>query len=160
MNLTSRPIVRLPANDFPARADEYFCPSCGRDVTKQVRARQSHSWTPLGPMRFTCPCGQKYLTGAIEWDHLGRYQRLRRVRMVLLESVCLSILSSIPASLFYVALRFVFDLRRVGSTVAWLIIFLPFVLVQLTFWFGVLASIRRTRFGRQRFSAHCRGPAI
>ena len=61
----------LPASGFPERADAYICDKCARDVTKYFRLRPSHSWTPMGPARFVCRCGQCYLTGAIEWDHLG-----------------------------------------------------------------------------------------
>ena len=35
--------------------------------------RQSHSWSPLGPEKYVCLCGQRYLTGAVEWTNLSEY---------------------------------------------------------------------------------------
>ena len=73
------PLKTLPASGFPERADVYTCDKCARDVTKHLRLRRSHSWTPMGLTRFVRRCGQRYLTGAIEWVHLGRSERHRRV---------------------------------------------------------------------------------
>jgi hypothetical protein len=138
----------LPASGFPERADVYICDKCARDVTKHFRLRQSHSWTPMGPTRFVCRCGQRYLTGAIEWDHLGLSERHRRVWQTLVLGIFLSGVFSIFGILVYFALRFLFDLREAGFLVAIFITALPFVWLQMTFWPGVLASMWRTRVGR------------
>ena len=101
-----RAIRTLPASSFPERADVYVCDKCARGVTKRFRLRQSHSWTPVGPTRFVCRCGQRYLTGAIEWDHLGLWERHRRVWQTLVLGVFLSGMFSIFGILIYLALRF------------------------------------------------------
>jgi len=79
VNLTSRPFIKLPGSAFPSSADAYECDKCGRDITKHFRPGGSHSWAPMGPERYQCTCGQKYLTGAIEWDHLGDRERKRQL---------------------------------------------------------------------------------
>jgi hypothetical protein len=48
LNLSARSKKRLPVTTVPEWAEEYFCDNCGRDVTKQVRRQQSHSWQPMG----------------------------------------------------------------------------------------------------------------
>ncbi len=138
----------FPASGFPQRADTYICDKCARDVTRYFRLHQSHSWTPMGPARFVCRCGQRYLTGAIEWDHLGLPEKHRRIRQTLVLGVFLSGMLSIFGILVYFALRFLFDLRQAGFLVAAFITAVPFVWLQMTFWPEVLASMWRTRVGR------------
>jgi ABC-type nickel/cobalt efflux system permease component RcnA len=142
-----RAVRTLPASSFPERADVYVCDKCARDVTKHFRLRQSHSWTPMGPTRFVCRCGQRYLTGAVEWDHLGSSERHRRVWQTLWLGVLLSGMFSIVGTLIYLPLRFLLDLREAGFLVALFITALPFVWLQMTFWPEVLASMWRTRIG-------------
>jgi hypothetical protein len=138
----------LPASGFPERADAYICDKCARDVTKYFRLHQSHSWTPMGPARFVCRCGQRYLTGAIEWDHLGLPERRRRVRQTLVLGVFLSGMFSTFGILVDFAFRFLFDLREAGFLIAVFITAAPFVWLQMTFWPEVLASMWRTRVER------------
>jgi hypothetical protein len=142
-----RAVSTLPASSFPERADIYICDKCARDVTKHFRPRQSHTWAPIGPIRFTCRCGQRYVTGAIEWDHLGLPERRRRVRQTFVPGIFLSGIFSIFGVLIYFALRFLFDLRQAGFLVALCIPALPSVWLQFTFWPEVLASMWRTRLG-------------
>jgi len=142
-----RAITTLPASSFPERADVYVCDKCARDVTKRFRPRGSHSWTPVGSPSFVCRCGQRYLTGAIEWDYLGLRERHRRVWQTLVLGVFLSGMFSIFGILVYLALRFLFHLRDAGFLVAVFITALPFVWLQMTFWPEVLASMWRTRIG-------------
>src|ERR1700721_3433870 len=85
----------LPASGFPEFADVYVCDKCARDVTKRFRLSQSDSWTPMGPTEFVCRCGQRYVTGAIEWDHLGPSERHRRVWQTLGLGAFLSAMFSI-----------------------------------------------------------------
>src|SRR4029077_6286361 len=133
LNLGARPVVKLPASTFPNRADLYVCDKCGRDITKHFRPRQSHSWGPMGPESFVCFCGQRYLTGAREWDHFSERERSRRVGQTLGFGILLSAIFSIPGFLAYLALRLVFGLRE-GALVAGLAITaLPFSLTQMGF---------------------------
>jgi|SRR5580704_98634 hypothetical protein len=140
-----RAVSQLPASSFPERADVYICDKCGCDVTKHFRLRQSHTWAPIGPTRFTCRCGQRYVTGAVEWDHLGPPERYRRVSQTFVLGIFLSGVFSIFGILIYFALRFLFDLRQAGFLVALFITVLPFVWLQFTFWPEALASMWRTR---------------
>jgi hypothetical protein len=101
----------------------------------------------MGPERFLCLCGQRYLTGATEWDHFGDWERERRVRDTVGLGVLFSAMSSIPGLLACLVLYFVFGLRE-GALVTGLVITgLPFSLMQLGFWPGVIASMWRTRVG-------------
>lgn len=140
-------VTTLPASAFPERANVYTCDKCGRDVTKHFHLVRGHVWSPMGPIRFTCRCGERYLTGATEWDYLGAGERRRRIGQTLFFSLLFSAMSSIFATLVYLLLRFVFDLRQTGFILALLIATFPFVLMQLTFWPGVVSSIWRTRIG-------------
>jgi hypothetical protein len=79
LNLGARPLVKLPASAFPDRADIYVCDKCGRDITRHFRPGQAHVWAPMGPERCLCLCGERYLTGAKEWDHFSDWERNRRV---------------------------------------------------------------------------------
>ena len=81
LNLGARPLVTLPASSFTDRADAYVCDKCGRDIAKHFRPGQSHAWGPMGRERYRCLCGQKYLPGATEWDHLGDRERSRRIKI-------------------------------------------------------------------------------
>jgi hypothetical protein len=147
LNLNSRPLVKLPASAFPNRADAYMCDKCGRDITKYFRPGRAHVWAPMGPERFQCRCGQKYLTGAAEWDHLGDWERSRRVRGTFGLGILFSIILSIVGLPVYLVLHFIFGLGK-GALIAGLAIAtFPFFLVQITFWPGVVASMWRTRFG-------------
>jgi DNA-directed RNA polymerase subunit RPC12/RpoP len=123
LNLGSRPLIRLPASAFPSRADLYVCDKCGRDITKHLHPGRAHAWAPMGSERYACSCGQKYLTGATEWDHLGGHGRKRRVRDTFGLGVLFSAMSSIPGLLVYLALHFVFGLRREAlvTGLAWII---------------------------------------
>jgi hypothetical protein len=142
-----RAVKTLPATSFPERADRYVCDKCGRDVTKYFQPRQSHSWTPMGPTRFVCWCEQRYVTGAIEWDHLGPSERRRRISQTLGLGVLLSAMFSVVGILVYLVLRFLFDLREAGFFLAVFMAAGPFVLVQIEFWPKVRASVWRTRVG-------------
>jgi hypothetical protein len=147
-SLLIRAVRSLSASSFPERADRYGCDKCARDVTEHFRPRQSHSWAPVGPNRFTCRCGQRYLTGAIEWHHLGLPERQRRVRQTLALGVFLFGIRSIFGILVYFALRFLLNLREAGFLVAVFITAVPFVWLEMTFWPRALTSMWRARIGR------------
>lgn len=144
LNLGGR-LVTLPASAFPDRADAYICDKCGRDITEHFRPRASHSWEPMGPEKYECLCGQEYLTGAKEWDHLGYRERRQRVKSTLMFGVLFSVMASIPSLLAYFFVRFAFSFREGALATSLIIIALPFLLIQIQFWPGVIASMWRTR---------------
>ena len=111
-NLRARLLITLPASAFPSRADVFVCDKCGRDVTKRLHPRKGHVWTPMGPLRYVCRCGEKYLTAARECDHFSGRERKRRVQQTLLFGVVLSLMASIPGLQAYLFLHFIFDLHR------------------------------------------------
>ena|SRR5258708_488187 len=131
---------RLPASAFPDWADEYFCDNCGRDVTKHLHGRESHSWQPMGAERFLCACGRSWLTGAAEWDHLGSLERGKRVGAVIIANILFSGVAFLAGLFAY----FLSSQANVGLT-AGLATFSLFLLLQVKSWFGVVASICRTR---------------
>lgn len=150
LKLSSRPLTKLPASSFPEKADIYLCDKCGRDITPQFHPGQSHTWSPMGPERFKCECGQKYVTGATEWDHFGEHERRRRFRDTFGLGILFSAVSSILGLFVYLALHFVFGFQR-GALYVWLIIaWLPFSLMQIGFWPGVIASMWRTRIAKPK----------
>jgi hypothetical protein len=147
LNLGSRPLTKLPASAFPSRADAYVCDKCERDITRHFRSGRAHVETPMGPERFRCRCGQQYLTGAIEWDHLGDWERKQRVWGRFGIGVAFSAIFSFLGLLAYLFLHFIFELRKGALVTGLVITALPFFLIQITFWPGVMASMWRTRFG-------------
>ena len=147
LKLGARPLITLPASAFPNRADVYACDKCRRDITKHFRPGRAHVWAPMGPERFLCLCGQRYLTGATEWDHFSDWERNRRVKDTLGLGVLFSAMVSILGLLAYLALRFVLGLREGALVTGLVITALPFTLMQMGFWPGVVASMWRTRFG-------------
>ena len=108
--------TRLPASCFPELADIYVCDACGLDITKYLRLPQSHSWRPLGPERYTCACGQRYLTGAVEWDHLGEWERRRRTREIIGLAVLLAVIGGLFGFVLYLALAAI-DFRQFGLVI-------------------------------------------
>lgn len=132
----------LPASAFPNPAMTYVCDNCGRDVTKHLHRGQAHVWQPMGPQRYICCCCQRGLSEAVEWHHLGDWERGRRIRDTFAISMVLAILAFIPATVTYFALR---PWARAGVTAA-AIILVPSILSGAPFWIAVAASIWTTRF--------------
>jgi len=96
----------------------------------------------MGPERYLCRCGQKYLTGATEWDHLGDWERRRRVGQTFGLALLFSVAFAVPGLVVYLALY-----RSRGALIAALVIAgLPFV-VLVPFCLKVAASMWRTRIG-------------
>jgi hypothetical protein len=149
LNIHARQVVTLPASAFPSRAHVYVCDQCGRDVTKQFRVGQSHAWAPLGPETYVCICGQRYLTGATEWDHLGDHERSRRVGKTLGVGAVISAMFSVLGLAVYLILHFGFGLRQGALLTSLFLAALPFVLMQITFWPEVIVSMWRTRMGKR-----------
>jgi len=143
LDLGARSKKRLPVSALPEWAEEYFCDNCGRDVTKQIRLQQSHSWQPMGAEAFRCVCGHAWLTGAAEWDHLSGRERRNRVNGF----IVLNIVSLFFASIFALAGYFLSSKANVALD-AGLVALSIFFLFQLRSWFEVFASIWRTRVRR------------
>lgn len=93
--------IQLPASRFPEPADVYVCDKCGTDVTEHLHRGLPQVWTPLGPSRYTCRCGQKYLSGAVEWDNLSKWEKRLRLRQI----VGVLILIAVPLVGFVFLLR-------------------------------------------------------
>ena len=144
LSLNPRPLRKIPASDFPERADVYACDKCGRDITKHLHPPGSHAWSCIGPERYQCACGQKYQTGAMEWERLGKRERRNRVLSTFVSGVSFSIASSVVGLLLYFGLR-ALGLRGLARIAALTIGVLPLALVQITFWPGVIDSMWRTR---------------
>jgi len=154
LNLGARPRITLPASAFPNSADAYVCDKCGRDITRHFRHSRAHVWRPMGPERFLCLCGQRYLTGATEWDHFGDQERNKRVRDTLALGVLFSAMFSILGLLVYLILHFAFGLREGALVTGLVVTAMPFVLMQIGFWPGVVASMWRTRIASRVASGH------
>jgi len=143
LNLGGSSRKRLPASTFPEWAEEYFCDNCGREVTKQVRRRQSHSWQPMGAERFRCVCGHAWLTGAAEWDHLSEREKRNRINGFIVLNLGSLILASVIGLVGY----FLSSEANVALN-AGLIALCLLLVLQLRSWFEVFASIWRTRLRR------------
>src|SRR6267143_1561791 len=61
------------------RADESSC-KCLSQTSGPVFLRPLRAERNQAPPRYVYMCGEKYLTGATEWGHLGVWERRRRVR--------------------------------------------------------------------------------
>lgn len=57
---------------------------------------------PIGPMRYTCACGKKYLTGATEWDYLSEWDK-RQWRSDVGTAMILLVLLLVPIALGFAA---------------------------------------------------------
>jgi len=145
LSVGERPPITRPASDFPERANVYVCDNCGRDITRHFRPGQAHVWRPMGPQRYQCFCGKKYLTGAAEWDHLGCWERSSRIRYTLGMGVVFSAMLSVVGFPVYLALKFAFGLKAGAIGTGLVITAFPFCLMQLGFWPSVFASMWRTR---------------
>lgn len=150
LNLGGRPLVTLPASAFPSRADAYVCDKCKREITEHFRPRTSHSWEPMGRERFKCLCGEEYLTGAKEWQHLGVKERRLRAKDSLVQGAIVSVMAAIPSLLIYIFLHFALGYKKGALATSLVISVLPFVLVQISFWSSVIASVWRSRIGNSR----------
>jgi hypothetical protein len=131
-----------PATASQSPADVYVCQKCGSDITKYLNRGQAHTWEPIGSEHYLCPCGEKYPTGAIEWDHLGQSEKKRRLERILGRGIVFSSLFSV----FGVVAYFVLDRSNEALIGLLAIAVIPFLLTNVTFWLEVAASIWRVRF--------------
>lgn len=138
------------ASRFPEPADVYVCDQCGRDITEHLHQGRPHVWRPLGPARYTCICGAKYITGALEWDTLSRWEKTNRLR----QSIGLLLILGIILSLIVAVLYFAFTRGGVFLTVLAILAVIPaFLFLTLVAGtaldlLGIVSSIWRTRGAR------------
>lgn len=142
--------TQLPASRFPEPADVYVCDNCGTDITEHLHRGRAHVWRPLGPSRYVCRCGRRYLSGAVEWDHLSGWEKRQRLRQI----VGLLVLLFVPLAGFLCLLRATLEhggvlllaLCAVAAlpAIMLLVLLVTFVLDGLE----VVASVWRTRVGR------------
>jgi hypothetical protein len=138
---------KIAASRFPEAADVYFCDKCGRDVTRHLHRGQAHVRQPIGPMRYTCGCGEIYLTGATEWDYLGDWDK-RQWRADAGLALILFVLILIPVALGYMAWhrRSVVLLAVFVAAFAFAIVCLRLFGLILVGFLDIALSIWRTRF--------------
>ena len=141
--------VQLPGSRFPERADVYVCDNCGRDITSHLHPGRAHVRTPLGPSRYVCTCGQKYLTGTVEWDELSEWDKRAGIR----DAIALGVISALFLG-FSVLVRFAVGHRSLVALIFSAIAVLPVIalfMMWLDFMLGAIeiaASLWRTRLGR------------
>jgi hypothetical protein len=109
-----------------------------RDVSDLVERMSGSLW---GRRCFECLCGQKYLTGATEWDHLGDWERRRRLEQIFGLGILFSAFFLVPGLVVYFALH----RSRTAFITAFCIAALPFSLMFVPFSLEVAASMWRTR---------------
>jgi hypothetical protein len=142
----TEPSTELPASRFPERADHYTCDACGRDVTRKIHRVRGHVGPIVGPERFTCICGARYLSGRTEWDSLNQFWRRKRLRTAMYSPVFL-----LPAVLCVVVARAAWPYHTMLFVLCCVmgLFALPLALfgaVQAFEIYSILASIWRTRF--------------
>lgn len=80
LNLSPQQRTTLVASRFPEPADAYTCDKCGRDISKHLHLPHGHARRPFGPSRYVCACGEKYLSGAAEWDERSDWEQRQSIR--------------------------------------------------------------------------------
>lgn len=132
--------TQLPASSFPTLADIYVCDKCGRDITRHFRRPVGHAWSTIGPQRYVCVCGEKWLTGAVEWDHLPSWDQRRRIQHTLMLSFVLVLWFLVPG--VFVCVMFEFNRLAVAlALLATMLVVLPIGSLAL----DIAASVWRTR---------------
>jgi len=143
LNLSST----IPASRFPEPADVYVCDNCGRDITEHLHRGRPQVWRALGPVRYVCVCGAKYVTGAAEWDNLSESERKRRLRQGVVTLVFLGLILAPIGVLLYFAFNrggFVLTVLAILSAspaIVCLALFLGTALDMME----IIASVYRTR---------------
>jgi hypothetical protein len=129
----------------PARG--YACDHCGRDLTKYLDRGHAHSFRILGPPAFICSCGQRFATGAQEWDYLDRYSRSNLLLMGPgLGAVAGLALIAFCSLVYFVAARHSVVLFFLSVTaLAPTAVFVPLATAGLLQTMEIAASLWRTR---------------
>jgi len=101
----------------------------------------------MGPDKYVCRCGEKYLTGATEWDYFSERERRKRVGDTFGLGLVFSAMISVLSVVVYLVLHFVFHRSREAFAIAFFITAFPFFLMVVPFGIEVAASVWRTRVG-------------
>jgi hypothetical protein len=101
----------------------------------------------MGPERYRCGCGQIYLTGATEWDHLSAREQKRRIVDTIVLGLLFSAMLSVPALVFCLVTWLIFHRLGIVLIAALFITVLPFFKWVIPFLLEVILSIWRTRRG-------------
>jgi hypothetical protein len=144
MNADEHRSQTLPASEFPERAEWYVCDNCGRDITRHLHPGRAHMTQAMGPVRYVCRCGERWLTGAVEWDHMDDWYRHRRFIDLRIGIV----LFSVPSFLLGLLVYFAFGRSRSAIIAGVTIGALPAALQLVQFAVEVGASVWRTRMSR------------
>jgi hypothetical protein len=143
LNLSQHKTERF-ASEFPEPADIYLCDNCKRDITKRLSPGQSQSWRPMGKERYVCSCGQQYLTGAVEWEHLSDWERSRRIKQIHGLGILFSAMLAVPGLILYLLSVSLFHSKSAALAIL-LVVTVPFIVIVGIFWLEVAVSKLRTR---------------
>lgn len=137
----------VAASRFPEPADVYVCDKCGKDITEHLHRGLPHVWRPLGPTRYACVCGAKYVTGAMEWENLSEWERTQRLTQGLGLLVILGLILTLIGALLY----FVFNRSGLWLIVLAILSASPAIVCSALFvataldLMEIVASVFRTR---------------
>ena len=99
----------------------------------------------MGAERYVCVCGHEYLTGATEWDHLGEFERSKRIRETFFLSILLSLLAMLFGLLPGLGVYLLSHNMRAAELTVLVIAAIPLVFMLGEFYLDVACSIYRTR---------------
>ncbi len=103
----------------------------------------------MGPEGFRCDCGERYRTGATEWDHFGDFERSKRAGDTIGVGILLSVMFCVVGLIPFLVLRFALESREAALWTWLAITVLPFVGIQISFWPEVFRSMWRTRIAKR-----------
>ena len=140
------PPKQLPASQFPEPADVYICDKCGRDITAYFHRGGGHVRPPLGPARYVCRCGGRYLSGANEWDNLSDWARRQWLSDVGLAVIILAAIAAFSILLHRAVLhRSTLLFGCLALVFLFLIPLFPLLAAIVAIPFEIATSIWRTR---------------
>lgn len=148
--LKQPPVLKRPASEFPEAADVYVCDKCGRDITRHLHHGRAHVRRPLGPVRYSCRCGQVYISGATEWDYLSNWEKRQWLKEVPLIFIFLAILAGCVSLVYFGVARrdVVLIVLSFAAAPVGIVSFRLFIIMS-AIPFQIAASLLRTRaFGR------------
>jgi hypothetical protein len=139
-------IVKRPASEFPEAADVYVCDKCERDITRHLHRGRAHVRPRLGPVRYSCGCGQDYISGATEWDYLSNWEKRQWLRDIPLIFIFFAILAgSVSLVYFAVVRRNVILMALSFAAIPFGIVCFRLFIVMTAIPFQSAASLLRTR---------------
>jgi hypothetical protein len=144
------PVAKRPASEFPETADVYLCDKCGKNITRHLHRGRAHVRQPLGPVRYSCRCGQDYISGATEWDYLSSWEKRQWLRDIPLIFIWFAILAGCMSVVCFTIMRrnVIMIVLSVAAIPFGIVSFRLFIIAS-TIPFQIAASLLRTRaFGR------------